>query len=166
MVTDARNDSALDAAIRRLPTGSGVIYRHYHLPASERRRRFVELQRLCRRFGHRLVLAGTPMQARRWRADGAYGLTAPRLTLAAVHSLRDIGRANRRGPAAVLLSPIYPTRSHLAEPPLGRVRFLLLAARARAPVIALGGMTPRRFRGLPVHGWAAIDAFLPQARRS
>jgi thiamine-phosphate pyrophosphorylase len=166
VVTDARNDAALDAAVRRLPRGSGVIYRHHHLTARQRRRRFAELQRLCRRFGHRLILAGTPRQARRWGADGAYGPPDPGLTLASVHSLREIGRANRLASDALLLSPVYPTRSHLAEPPLGRVRFLLLARRARAPVIALGGMTAQRFRGLPVHGWAAIDAFLPHSPTS
>jgi thiamine-phosphate pyrophosphorylase len=71
--------------------------------------------------------------------------------------LREIGRANRFGAHALLLSPVHPTRSHPGARPLGRIRSLLLARRATMPVIALGGMTARRFRGLPLHGWAAID---------
>ena len=143
LVTDARNDAVLDRAIARLPRGSGVIFRHYHLPPRERATRFAQICRLCRRFGHRLEVAGE-----------SYG---PGRSLATAHDLREIGRANRDGAEAVLLSPIYPTSSHPDAKPLGRARFLLLAKHSVAPVIALGGMTARRFRGLPAHGWAAID---------
>ena len=143
LVTDARNDAALERAIARLPRGSGVIFRHYHLAPEAGARRLAEVRRWCRRYGHRLEVAGEGYGAGR--------------ALATAHSLREIGRANRRGAEAIILSPVHPTRSHAEAKPLGRARFLLLARRARAPVIALGGMTARRFRGLPVHGWAAID---------
>ena len=146
LVTDARNDARLERAIARLPRGSGVIFRHYHLPPKERAIRLEQVRRLCRRFGHRLEIAGE-----------GYGPPAPHRVLATAHDLREIGRANRLGAEAVLLSPVFASRSHPGGKALGRVRFLLLARRARRPVIALGGMTERRFRGLPVHGWAAID---------
>ena len=146
LVTDARNDAGLERAIARLPRGSGVIFRHHHLPPRERAQRFAQVRRLCRRFGHRLEIAG----------DG-YGPPAPHRRLATAHGLREIGRANRCDAEAVLLSPVFPTRSHPGAKALGRAKFLLLAKRSRAPVIALGGMVARRFRGLPVHGWAAID---------
>ena len=146
LVTDARNDTRLEGAIARLPRGSGVIFRHYHLDANDRARRLAQVRRLCRRFGHRLEVAG----------DG-YGSPGPHRRLATAHGLREIGRANRFGAHALLLSPVHPTRSHPGARPLGRVRSLLLARRATMPVIALGGMTARRFRGLPLHGWAAID---------
>lgn len=151
LVSDARNDAALGIALRRLPRGSGVIFRHYHLAPAARSRRLAELRVLCRRFGHRLEIAGT-----------GYGSPAPRRTLATAHDLREVARANRFGAAAVVLSAVYPTRSHPGARPLGPVRFLLVARRSRVPVIALGGMTARRFRGLPVYGWGAIDAFVPQ----
>ena len=146
LVTDARNEAALERAIARLPRGSGVIFRCHHLQVAERTKRLAEIRRLCRRFGHRLEVAGQ-----------GYGPAAPHRALATAHGLREIGRANRFGAQVVLLSPVYPTRSHPGARSLGRVRFLLLARHARAPVIALGGMIAQRFRGLPVHGWAAID---------
>ena len=148
LVTDARNDAGLERAIARLPRGSGVIFRHHHLPPAEREQRLAQVRALCRRFGHRLEVAGR-----------GYGPPAPRRALATAHGLREIGKANRLGGQAIVLSPVYPTRSHPGAAALGRARFLLLAERARGPVIALGGMTRRRFRGLAVHGWAAIDAF-------
>lgn len=146
LITDARTDAGLERAIARLPRGSGVIFRHYHLTQKERAMRLRQVRRLCRRFGHRLEIGGE-----------GYGPPAPHRRLATAHDLREIGRANRFGAQAVLISPVFPTRSHIGAPTLGRVRLLLLARRARMSAIALGGMTARRFRGLGIHGWAAID---------
>ena len=156
LITDARTDGVLGRAIARLPRGSGVIFRHWHLPPGERAARLEKVRRLCRRHSHALEIAGK-----------GYGPPAPHRRLATAHNLREIGRANRFGArtagAAILLSPVYPTATHPGARALGRMKFLALAKRARRPVIALGGMTARRFRGLrgplssKVHGWAAID---------
>jgi thiamine-phosphate pyrophosphorylase len=159
LLSDARNDHRLESTIFRLSPGSALVFRHYHLPPSARRARFEVLRRLCARRGVLMITAG---EARGWRADGRYaspqGLgRAPGLRLATAHSLAEIGAAVRARASAVLLSPVFPTRSHPGAPVLGPVRFLLLARRAPLPVIALGGMTVRRAARLPVWGWAAID---------
>ncbi len=159
LISDARNDAALERALARLPRGSGLIYRHYHLPPAERRARFLRLRRVARRFGHLVVLSGDAATARRWGADGAYGsprLLAPGpriLRLATVHSLHELAQTRRAD--AVLVSPVFPTASHPGGTVLGQVRFRLLAARAQVPVIALGGMNRRRAHGFA--RWAAID---------
>lgn len=164
LVSDARNDAALERALQRLPRGSGLIFRHYHLPPAERRARFAALARIVRARGHVAVLAGTMRQARRWGADGAYGPAAllarggAGLRLVTVHSLAELTRASRAD--ALVLSPVHPTRSHPGGKVLGPQRFHLLAALARVPVIALGGMDARRARVLGGVRWAAIDAFL------
>lgn len=163
LVSDARNDARLEATLARLPRGSGLVFRHYHLDPAARRRRFARLARIARRFGHRVVLAGSQAEARAWGADGAYG--APRvlgrqtggLRLVTAHSLREIAVANRAGADAVLLSPVFATRSHPGAWTLGRVRFRLLAVRALVPVIALGGVDTARARMLRWKKWAAID---------
>jgi len=163
LVSDARNDAVLERALARLPRGSGLVLRHYHLPPAERRARFAALARVARRFGHVAVLAGTAREARAWRADGAYGppqrlARGPRtLRLAAVHSLRELGQARRMRADAVLLSPVFATASHPGGRVLGAVRWKLLAARSAVPAIALGGMTAQRARGYGVTRWAAID---------
>lgn len=154
LVSDARNDAALESALRRLPRGSGLIFRHYHLPPAERRARFAALARVARARGALVALAGSRAEARRWGADLAYG---PGGDLIPVHSLKEIGRA--RGAAALLLSPVFATRSHPGADALGPLRFRLLAARCRVPVIALGGMKARAARRLNWPRWAGIDAF-------
>lgn len=163
LISDERNDARLERVLARLPRGSGFIYRHYHLDEDRRRGRFAELKRIARRHGHVAVLSGTAAEAARWGADGAYGpperlAHGPALLrLVTAHSLREIGRANSARADAILLSPVFATRSHPGARQLGIVRFRLLARHAQAPVIALGGLSARRARSLAWEKWAAID---------
>ncbi len=154
LVSDARNDAALAAALIRLPRRSGFIFRHFHLPPAQRRARFAALLRVARGRNHVVALGGSRTEARRWGADLAYG---PGGDLAPVHSLRELARA--RGAVALLLSPAFATSSHPGATPLGPLRFRLLVAQARVPVIALGGMNPRTAKRLNWPRWAGIDAF-------
>lgn len=162
IVSDPRNDATLESALRRR---GGLIFRHYHLPPIEKRKRFRRLARLARAQGAVIVLSGTAKEARQWRAQGCYGPAAllargpTLLRLMTAHSLRELAMARRARADAVLLSPVFPTRSHPGVKTLGPVRFRLIAARSRVPVIALGGMDPRHARRLKCKRWAAIDAF-------
>ncbi len=164
LISDARNDAGLDAALARLPRGSGLIYRHYHLTDCARFARFQVLRRIALARGHTVILADSALTAREWGADGIYGAARalwPRraglLHLATAHDLGEIGLAARLGADAVLLSPVFPTRSHPDAPVLGAARFRLLARQSRLPVIALGGMNPARAQTLRWPDWAAID---------
>jgi thiamine-phosphate pyrophosphorylase len=163
LLSDERNDAVLEQALRHLPRGSGFVYRHYHLPPEARIARWFALLRVARARGHLAILADSALSAREWGADGLYG--APRalyptrtlLTLATAHSLRELAEANRARADAVLLSPVFPTRSHPGTKALGPLRFRLMARRAAMPVIALGGVNPRTAHRLCWHRWAAID---------
>jgi len=163
-VSDERNDAQLERALRRLPRGSGFIYRHYHLPPEERIARYRELRRIAKARRHVVILADSALTAMEWRADGYYGAPrslAPRraglLALATVHNLREIALANRMGADAALLSPVLPTRSHPGAKVLGPLRFRLMAGHLAMPVIALGGMNARAAGRLGWPRWAAID---------
>lgn len=168
LVSDARNDAVLEEVLARLPRGSGLVFRHYHLPPEQRRARFATLRRVAQRFGHRLFLSATARTARRWGADGAYGPPGelaggpPLPRMVTVHSMRELRRVQRA--AAVVLSPVFGTRSHPHANALGPIRFLLLARHTRLPVIALGGMTPHRARALKAAHWAAIDGLSPNRK--
>lgn len=157
LLSDARNDAVLEQALRRLPRGSGFVFRHYHLPKAERRARFMALARIARARRIQVILSGSPAEARRWGADGSYGAHGD-ATLATAHSLRELRRFTRA--EAILLSPVFPTRSHPGGQVLGPLRFRLLAAHSPAPVIALGGMNPSAANRLKWPRWAGIDAFL------
>lgn len=166
LISDARNDAQLERSIARLPRGSGLVFRHYHLPPQERRARFDRLAKLIRRRGGVIVLAGDARMARRWRADGYYGepgggAANGLIRLLTVHDMRELGRAHAFGanPVAALISPVFATRTHPGGMTLGVARFASLARLSRLPVVALGGMTRRRSLQIAAitTGWAAID---------
>lgn len=168
LVTDERQGDALWAALRTLPPGSGVIFRHYSLDGAERQAMFARIRAIARRRRLMLLLSGTERQARKWQADGYYAApgqhSADEFTWAVpVHDLREIRRAERAGADLLLLSPLFPTRSHPASLPLGRARFSALARATRLPVIALGGVQARHapiIAAIGGYGWAGIDAFI------
>jgi thiamine-phosphate pyrophosphorylase len=170
LMTDERvaDDDLLDA-IRSLPRGAGVIFRHYSLTLPARKALFERVYATARRRNLIVLLAGSASQAATWGADGWHGAGQGRgqtrlLRSAPAHGMKEMRAAERAGANILFVSPIFPTRSHPDAHVLGRVRFGLLARQARRPVIALGGMTARRANGLRVmgiYGWAAIDALTP-----
>ncbi len=161
LFTDPRMGDALWRALERLPRGSGVVFRHYGLP--DRAALLARVRVVARRRGLVLVVAG--------RAGGADGVHLGRwakrvqcrgIVTAAARTTPELVAAGRAGAALVFLSPVFATRSHPGDAPLGRLRFGLLARGARTPVAALGGMDAERFRSLRPLGasaWGAIDAW-------
>ena len=164
LLSDARNDAGLEEALRTLPSGSGFVFRHYHLAPDARRARFDALRKVAKARGHSVIVAGDPVGA---DADGAYGAAeriakAPGLRLATAHNGEEIARAIAAGADGIFLSPVFPTRSHPGADTLGVHGFHMLAKRSAIPVIALGGMTPETARLLDWPRWGAIDGFMPE----
>jgi thiamine-phosphate pyrophosphorylase len=169
-MTDERQGEALWRAIRQLPRGSGIVFRHHSLPPRARRALFDRVRRAARARRLTLVLAGTARRAAAWCADGVHGdvtrVARPLLRIASAHDAAELVVA-RRGPAdLIFLSPIFATRTHPGARVLGTLRFGTLA-RGQAHIVALGGMDSRRARQLAAlgsYGWAAIDGLTPGAR--
>jgi thiamine-phosphate pyrophosphorylase len=169
LFTDPRNDDRLEQAIFCLPRGSGIVFRHYHLPEDLRRERFMTVKKLARRSGHMVFLAGSPALAKLWRADGVHGRMTSRtasgqlIHSVPVHNSKEIHQANRAGAEVFFLSPIFSTRSHPGQSPLNPAQVRQLAHLCDGAVIFLGGMNRHRYQARKAqlaHGWAAIDAFV------
>ncbi len=163
LLSDARNDAGLEAALAALPYQSGFVFRHYHLDGPARAARFRELAAVARGLGHLTILAGQPEQAREWGADGIYGAIECQscaeglLRLATAHDGAELAQAGTNGADGVFLSPVFPTRSHPDSRPLGIHGFHVLTQQSPVPVIALGGMTKARADQLDWPRWGAID---------
>ena len=170
LLTDERQGAALWPALTRLPRASGVVVRHYGLPVEVRRRLFARIAALGRARNWTVLLAGDPTLARAWHADGHYGPAGRGLFMAPVHDRAEIRAAERAGADLLVLSPLFPTRSHPGAKTLGTLGFAALARTTRLPVIALGGVTERHaplVKRLGAHGWAGIDAFTaPDQKRN
>ena len=160
LLSDARNDAALEQTLARLPARSGFVFRHYHLEPDRRRARYDELARAARQCGHCVIVSG-PHQG--WGADGVYGPVAHvarvkgGMRLGTAHGGDELQTANQALLDGVFLSPVFATRSHPGADALGVHGFQVLAQQALVPVIALGGMTAARARQLDWPRWGAID---------
>ena len=161
LMTDERQGERLFDAVGRLPKGSGIIFRHYSLPESERRTLFERVRQAAKEKGQLLLLGGSSLEAQAWGADGSHGRGRGfGLRSAPAHDPSEIRAAERAGADLLFLSPVFATHSHPGAKPMGPGRFTLLARSTNLPVIALGGMNEARFRTLRgAYGWAAIDAW-------
>jgi thiamine-phosphate pyrophosphorylase len=164
LMTDERMGDALWFALKRLPRGSGVVFRHYGLNRAARQRLFLQVAAIARKRRLILVRAG---RDRLGREDGVHGTHFSRgLRTWPAHSRTEVIAGLRAGTDALFVSPVFATRSHPGAASLGAVRLGLMIRGLRTPVIALGGMNARQFRrlnGLKLHGWAAIDAWTREA---
>lgn len=157
-----------------LPAGSAVILRHYN----SRRREEVgsDLLALCRERHLKLLIAGDWRLA--WKL-GAHGVHLPEwqvrrppplrrkpgwLITAAAHNHAALVRAARLGAHGALLSPVFPTTSHLGAPAMGPHKFAGLTRSAPLAVYGLGGVTgsnARRLTSSGASGLAAISGLVP-----
>jgi len=170
LFTDERvADDIILTAVARLPRGSGIIFRHYVTQEPERQKLFKRIRRIAQRKRHILLvgnLAGSIYHEAggvhiSLRHDKKLRRRAHQIITASAHTLGEVTRANRLGADLIFASPVFPTRSHPGARALGRMRFAALTRHAAMPVIALGGMSTKRFRSLvPLgcYGWGAIDA--------
>lgn len=168
LFTDPLRTPDILRVARRLPSGFGIVWRHYGAP--DRLATGRDLARLCRRRGIMLLVSADPALALRIDADGVHWpearLTGARsshlIETASAHSASAIARAARLGIDAVFVSAIFESRSPSAGKPLGPLKFRQLARVARLPVYALGGLNARNAARAMANaaGWAAIDAVL------
>ncbi|MGN6279588.1 MAG: thiamine phosphate synthase, partial [Sphingomonas sp.] len=156
LITDERMGDRLWHALRRLPRGSGVVFRQYATPPAERRRLFRRIARIAAAKGLVLVRAGDgPLGG---GEAGTHGRRGRGIVTWPVHDRREAIAAVRAGADLLFVSPVFATRSHPGAPGLGVAGARRVAASVPIPMIALGGMTPvsgRRLMGGGFWGWAA-----------
>jgi thiamine-phosphate pyrophosphorylase len=174
MTDETRLGAALESA-RLLPKGSAVILRHTEAQArAELGRR---LMPIVQARGLKLLVAGDAALAAKIGAHGLHFSEARAadarhwktrrpdwLVSAAAHSLRAASKAAHAGVDAVLLAPVFPTRSHRERASLGPLRASLIALQSVVPVYALGGVnaaTAARLSGAGFSGIAAIEGLAP-----
>lgn len=158
----------------RLPRGAGVIYRAFGAPEA------IEVAGLLREVADRrgliLLIGLDAALAEVCAADGVHlperaigeapGLRARRpgwILTGAAHGALGLAAAEAAGLDAALLSPVFASNSPSAGPALGLERFSVLAADARLPVYALGGVTAATapaLIGSGATGLAAVEGLL------
>ena len=150
------------ALARRLPRGTGLVYRAFGAP--DRLATARALAAIARRRGLVLLVGAEPELAAR---TGAAGLHLPERMAARAHRLRRPGwiltaaahsarAARRSGIDAFVMSAVFPSASPSAGAPMGPLRLALQTRRAKAPVYALGGVNDHTAGRLRLTGAAGI----------
>jgi thiamine-phosphate pyrophosphorylase len=167
-MTDPKRTPHPERIAARLPSGWGVIFRHFG--SRDRYKAGARLARACKQRRLVLLVSADPDLARAIGADGIHwpeerlSGVRPRssrwIETASAHSRTAIVRAARLRADAVILSAVFESASKSAGKPMGALRFRNLARTAPLPVYALGGISADNAGriGSTTAGWAAIDA--------
>ena len=164
------------SVVERLPAGAAVVYRAFG--AADALKRGDALAKVDRRRRVRVLVGADAALAARLGADGVHlperlsgragmirALRRRFLVTAAAHDLPAALRARRAGVQAIVVSPVFPSRSPSAGRALGGRAFATLIRAAGIPAYALGGVDARTARGLRCSGavgLAAIEGLAPE----
>jgi thiamine-phosphate pyrophosphorylase len=170
-VTDPARTPDPAAIARRLPKGSGVIYRTFGAPDAASVAR--GLRRVADERGLILLIGADESLASAVGADGIHlpqrlvgdgpRLRARRpawILTGAAHGARALKGAELAGLDAAFASPVFASRSPSAHGELGPIRFANLVRGARLPIYALGGVnhiTAPRLLSTGAAGLAAVE---------
>jgi thiamine-phosphate pyrophosphorylase len=171
-LTDPERTPHPEAVVERLPRGAAVVFRAFgHKDAAAEGRR---LKAAARRRGLLLLVGADPRLALAIGADGVHlperlahragALRRARpgwVVTAAAHGRPALLKAARAGAHAVLVSPVFESRSSSAGRPLTVLGLAALVRSATAPAYALGGVngaTAKRLAGSGAAGIAAVEA--------
>lgn len=170
--TDPERTPDPERVAERLPPGGAVVFRAFGAPdaAAQGRR----LREITRRKGLLLLVGADPGLALAVEADGLHlperlASTLPSLretrpdwliTIAA-HGLEAARAGAAAGADALVVSPVFPSRSPSAGAPLGVDGLKRLVEAVETPVYALGGVCADTVAGLlntGIVGIAAVEA--------
>lgn len=178
LMTDDRRLPDPEPAIRALPIGSMVIFRHYD--HTDRTRLAMQFHALCRQRSLVFLVADDLHLALRLGADGIHlpeyhigknpGIYAripvDMLVTSACHGHETLRRLcllpERFRPDGVLISPVFPTASHPGAPTIGPDRFSTMAhicLNHGMAAIGLGGINAKnvgKLRASPIASLAGI----------
>lgn len=156
-------------SIEGLAPGTGVIFRHYRY--LDREDQAIKVAKLCEAKGLPLFIGADPELAKTVSATGVHlpgwALGKPfngdLLITAAAHNEIELKKAEAAGANALLIGPVFPTKSHPEAGGLGVDGFLDLAKKTKLPVYALGGMSEENYKKIPaisnLAGFAGISGF-------
>lgn len=173
-MTDENRHADPNVILKNLAPGTGVIFRHYNVP--DRAGLAQKIAGVCRQKKLPLLIAGDIALAKEVGADGVHfprwafsgdqvlpELDPNWIVIASAHNIPAIRRAEKFGADALLLAPVFPTKSHPDQGTLGISGFTRLAAATSLPVYALGGISHENLKELPalknLAGYAGISIF-------
>jgi thiamine-phosphate pyrophosphorylase len=172
-LTDPDRTPDVVAFAKSLPEGAGLILRHFGQPRPRMASMDIAAVATARKLVYLIgadpdLAAVVSAQGVHWpermpKEASSYKRHQPaRLMTMAAHSLDGLTAAKEAKADAVILGPVFETKSASGHAPLGVERFTELVAAVDLPVYALGGITARNAHELAdtgACGIAGIEAF-------
>jgi thiamine-phosphate pyrophosphorylase len=167
-LTDPDRTPDVVAFAKSLPEGAGIILRHFGQPrprmASMDIAAIASARKLVYLIGADPDLAavvgaqGVHWPERMPNEAASYKRHQPaRLMTMAAHGPDGLAAAKEANADAVILGPVFESRSPSGHPPLGVKRFAELVASIDLPVYALGGITAQNARELADTGACGLS---------
>ncbi|MGD8325740.1 MAG: thiamine phosphate synthase [Sphingomonadales bacterium] len=157
------------SVIHTLPKNCGVIFRNYNHP--NRKDLALKVVKAAHNAKHMVLIAADKDLAIACGADGVHWpkwadsapLNPPLISTYAVHDEGELKHAEEMSASAVIISPIFETKSHKGSNTLGIKGLKGLMAQTNLPVYAMGGINAKtwpKIADLGVTGFAGIGYFL------
>ncbi|WP_169566586.1 thiamine phosphate synthase [Sneathiella limimaris] len=168
--TDDNRSTDLPSVIARLPSDTGVIFRHYDHP--KRKELAAVILNQCARRQLPCFIAKDAAVAYLMGADGVHlpEYMIPRIPLlkhryhgllisVACHNRRSLLTAERLGADLAFLSPLFPTKSHPGARTLSPIKASTsINLLKNMPVYGLGGVTANKLKRLKLAGFKGFGA--------
>lgn len=172
----------IEETIRNLPLKSAIIFREYNLAEQKRQELAVEIQKICKKFNHKLIIGKNFNLAKKIKADGYHFSDQDYVNIKshddslknykrtwgdfvvslACHSLNCAKKAAKTDIDLIFLSPIFPTKSHINAKTKGIFSLVRAKKLSSKPVFALGGINKQNLKQvhkLNIAGFAGIEIF-------
>jgi thiamine-phosphate pyrophosphorylase len=170
--TDPERTPQPERVAERLPAGAAVVFRAFG--AADAAAQGLRLREITQRRGLILLVGADADLAAQIGADGLHlperlAASLPSLRTAhpdwlitlAAHGLEAAKAGSAVGADALVVSPVFPSRSPSAGAPLGVEGLKVIVGAVQTPIYALGGVDARTVKGLVglgIVGIAAVEA--------
>jgi thiamine-phosphate pyrophosphorylase len=174
-LTERNRFENIFTTLNSIPEQTLVIIRDYDLGYSERLEYCKKIVEICKARGIKILIGKDPDLAQQVNADGIHipEKLLPNLKqwkrkksnwlfTTSCHSKSSLKNIDLDIVDAILLSPVFPTKSHPDAEVLGPDRFKNIAASSKISIYALGGINKnnvKNFQGTKVVGFAGIEMF-------
>ncbi|MDQ6967843.1 MAG: thiamine phosphate synthase [Mariprofundaceae bacterium] len=162
-------DAALAGGVKQ------IVIREKHMDSARLLAFASRLRNLTNQYHAKLIIHSQADIAKAVNADGVHlassdigeipamrnWLNTPKMSLStSCHNLEELQKSHQYGADFAMLSPVFPTQSHLGAPALGIDTFKQIAKGSPLPIIALGGIDSGNRSQLTGFSIATIRAIL------
>lgn len=134
--------------ISRLPKNSAVIFREYNLNKTKRQELALKIQKICKKYQHKFIVAKDLQLALKLKADGIHFSDHDKvsktkkiknlITTLSCHNLKNIKMSKNFD--FLFFSPVFLTSSHPELPAKGILQLKKAINSTSKPIFALGGI--------------------------